>query len=190
MLNTLRRGRALGTALTCTLLLATAALADSWVQPAPDGSLSFNDVSAAQAVRLDVLGYDQKGIQLSVDTPGFALFPYKRAEGEFVAVSWPGAAPCGEIGAPLLPVVRRLFVVPPDASVSVETALANTVVLNGTTLGFPLVIQPRQAPIEKLPGAIENAPFDFDPTAYAADAEYLAKSTSSLKVSRSTTTSS
>jgi len=174
MLNTLTHGRCWGCALVLTALMAAGARADSWVQLAPDGSLSLNDVSAAQAVRLDVLTYDAGGIQLTVETSGVGLFPYKNANGEFVAVTWPGAAPFGEIGAPLLPVVRRLFTAPSGATVSVTATLGGTVSIDGTTVGVPLCVQPRQAPVEKLPGALENAPFDFDPAAYAIDADYLA----------------
>ena len=41
--------------------------------------------------------------------------------------------------------------------------------------GGALLVMPRQAPIEKLPGALENAVFSFDEQAYAYDGDYLAQ---------------
>ena len=175
MLNVLKHGRSWGCALAVTLLMASGAAADSWLRPASDGRLGKADISAAQAPRVEVLGYDNNGIRLVVDAPGVALLPYRNASGAFIAVTWPGAAPFGEVGAPLLPVIRRLFVAPPGASTAVSTALGETAVIDGATLGVAVHVQPRQAPIPKLPGARENAPFDFDPAAYAIDAAYLAE---------------
>ena len=174
MLNASSRSRFWGQALALTLLLTAAARADSWVRITPDGSLDVQALAQAQSPRIDVPGYDENGIRVTITTPGVALLPYKTDNGDFVAVTWPDAAPFGEIGAPLLPVVRRLFIVPLDAVVSMTVVLGDTAMIDGTTLGVPLRVPPRQAPIEKLPGARENAPFDFDEAAYAIDADYLA----------------
>ena len=162
------------TAVALALLLTTGVWADTWVQPTPDGTPNLTDISAAQPAQVDLLGYNDAGLRLTVDTPGIALLPYKSANGEFLAVTWPDAQPSGEIGAPLLPIVRRLFLVPPGAAIELNTKLGHTITIDNTTLGVPLRVQPRQAPIEKLPGARENAPFDFNPAAYAIDADYLA----------------
>ncbi|MFQ5806315.1 MAG: C25 family cysteine peptidase, partial [Phycisphaerae bacterium] len=184
MLNSLTGSRWWSPALALALLTSGGAVADSWVTIAADGTPGITEPEAqarekettqAEAPQLDVLGHDENGIQVTVDVPGVSLLPRKTKRGEFVVVSWPEAAPAGDIGAPALPVIRRLFIAPPGASVSVTPTLTATAVIDRTTVGFPLQVMPRQAPIPKTPGAWENAPFDFDPAAYAIETDYLAE---------------
>jgi hypothetical protein len=175
MLYVLTRGRWYVSTVMFVLLATASASADTWVRATPDGSLEIEPASRVQAPQLDVLGYDAGGIQVSVDVPGVLLVPQKTVEGGFVVVSWPDAAPSGSIGGPALPVIRRLFVAPVGATVSVEPSVRTSVVMDGAALGVPLRVMPRQAPVEKIPGALENAPFDYDPAAYAVDADYPAE---------------
>jgi len=174
MLNTLTRGRCWVPALVAALFVTTAALADSWVTVAPDGRLAVKEAAPAEAPQLDVLGYDESGIRVSVDVPGVALQPRKTKGGEFVVVTWPDAAPAGEIGTPALPVIRRLFIAPPGAMALATPTVGTAATIDLREVAFALPVMPRQAPIPKIPGARENAPFDFDPAAYAVDADYLA----------------
>jgi hypothetical protein len=161
-------------ALAFMLVLATTAgAADVWVQVAPDGTLDIRQNAQAQSPQLRLLGYDERGIELTVDVAGVALAERQTEAGAFLSVTWPEAAPSGDIGAPQLPVVRRLFIARPGAIVTLETAVGLATVLDEAA-GFSQPVMPRQAPIPKLPGAIENAPFDFDAAAYAIDGEYLA----------------
>ena len=174
MFSSLKPVRFLGLMLAMGAL-TTAALgqADSWVQAAPDSHPAVSDSSAPQAPQLEVLSYDESGIRLTVDLPGVALLPSKTKVGAFVTVTWPDAAVAGEVGMPALPVIRRLFIVQPDASVAVNATLGAAEVIDLATVGAALPVIPRQAPIPKIEGAIESAPFNFDPAAYAVDADYL-----------------
>ena len=176
MLNTVKSTRPFGLVLVVTMLAASGAWAgDSWVQITPDGMLSIEDATSAGVPRVDVLCYDEGGLQVSIDIPGVALRPRETDEGDFVVVTWHDAAPWGEIGAPALPVVRRLFIVPPAASVSLVATVGTATVIDSATVGYPLRVMPRQAPIPKIEGARENAPFDFNATAYAVDTDYPAE---------------
>ena len=165
------------------LLLAVAACAtgsaraaDSWARVALDGELSIEDLTLADAPWVDVLAYDEDGLRVSIYVPGVALLPRETEEGDFVVLTWRDAAPWGRIGGPALPIVRRLLIVPPDATVSLVSTVGATATIDELTTGYPLQLMPRQAPIPKIEGARENAPFDFDPAAYAIDADYLAES--------------
>lgn len=175
MCHTLTRGRHGLWALAVTLLLTCGALAETWIQPGADGTLEIRGLEAARPADVAVLGFDQTGLRVGIETSGLAVFPYKNDYGTFLAVTWPDAAPYGEIGAPLLPVVRKLFLAPPGARVSLSAIAGETVTLDGSTFDLPLIVQPRQSPIEKVPGARENAPFDLDPAAYAINDDYLAE---------------
>jgi hypothetical protein len=155
--------------------MTTGALAaDSWVQIAPDGSLSVREAAPLQMPQMDVLGYDENGLEVTADVRAVGLLQRKTRGGEFVVVTWPDAAPSGNIGAPALPVIRRQFIAPPGATVSATPTIGTAAVIDLSAVAFGLPVMPRQAPIPKIPGARENAPFDFDPVAYAVDADYLA----------------
>jgi hypothetical protein len=115
MWSTLKRMQPLGLALGVAFL-ATAGVgaADSWVSVTPQGNLTIEEIARAEAPRLDVIAYDDSGIVLTVDVAGVALLPRATKGGEFVLVTWPDAAVAGAIGAPALPVIRRLFIARPD----------------------------------------------------------------------------
>jgi len=173
MCNTVTRGRLWAAALILTSLISTSVMADSWIQTAPNGGLEVLNLSDAAPAVVTVLGFDQNGLQVSIETPGFALVPYKNDHGEFAVVTWPDAAPYGEIGAPLLPVVRKLFLAPPGTEVKLVASVGEQITIDETAAGMSLLVQPRQTPVEKLPGALENASFDFDAAAYDIKADYL-----------------
>ncbi len=148
--------------------------AEQWLWIAADGNPDTH-TSQPSMPRVDVLGYDEHGLQVSVSTPGVALRRLGTEQGDFVVVSWDDAGPSGEIGAPALPVVRRLFVAPLEGAVSIATTVGPTTAIDEAAAGVPLRVIPRQAPVPKIEGALENAPFDYDPTAYAANTQYLAE---------------
>jgi hypothetical protein len=82
----------------------------------------------------------------------------------FLAASVDGFNHQGEIGEPALPALRRWVSVPHGAELTVE---AEPVMVETIRLAHPLL--PNQPPIEKIPGALESAPFVIDAETYALD---------------------
>jgi hypothetical protein len=176
MFHSSKSTRSIGLMIALVLLAtASAPAADSWVRLAPNGQLAVERSATSEAPRVILRTCNQDALQLSVETPGVGLLAQKTDAGDFVTVTWPDAAPWGQIGGPALPVIRRLFIAPLDATVSLATAVGPVGTIDEATIGHPLLVMPRQAPIPKIEGARENAPFDYDPTAYAVNDDYLAE---------------
>lgn len=147
---------------------------DAWISVGVGGKPVVKEITTAEPAGLRVQGYNKNGIRLSVGVPGVGLLPRTTKGGNFVVVTWPEASNAGNVGTPSLPVIRRLFVVPRGAAVLV-TAKADVVTeIDGSAIGEPLKVMPEQPPIPKIPGAVENAPFAFEPSAYRASIDYLA----------------
>ncbi|HUU94917.1 MAG TPA: C25 family cysteine peptidase [Phycisphaerae bacterium] len=158
-------------AVTALALLSTVlATADSWVTLTPAGAVAVEQDVAATPPQVTVLAADETGLQVAVDTSGLSVGLRKTKGGDFVAVSWPESPMAGRIGTPALPVIRELFIAPPGALVTVGAQAGTPVVIDADALGLPLPVIPIQAPVPKIPGALESAPFDYDPAAYALDA--------------------
>ncbi|MCD4750598.1 MAG: hypothetical protein K8R59_14605 [Thermoanaerobaculales bacterium] len=118
-----------------------------------------------------VTSSDLGGFVAAIECAEPALEPVKTAEGEFLRVTWPDTPITGEIGAPALPVVRRLFAVPPGASVEVSWERGSTTTIRLGSDELPWRVLPVQPPIPKLPGARENAKFQYDAGAYVGSPE-------------------
>jgi len=151
--------------------MASDATAGTWVSVSTDGTVSAVQDGASGPPQVMVGWHDDSGLSVQVDVAGLEFSRTTTKGGEFVSVGWPELSTAGEIGYPAIPVVRRLFIAPPQADVSVATAQGPPVIIDGQTLGFPLVMMSVQSPIEKIPGAIQSAPFDFDEAAYSVDAD-------------------
>lgn len=152
-----------------------AAVADVSVGLSPAGGILLDSQAPAVSPQIRIFNSGDQGMVLDVHIPSVLLSARQTELGEFQMLSWPDAGPSGEIGSPALPVVRRLFIAPHGATVTVSASAASSALLDETIVGFPIRIMPRQAPVEKLPGALERAPFDYDASAYAADHDYLSE---------------
>ena len=172
MFSTLTNRRCMGLVMALALLATSSAYAgEAWYHFTSAGTLGAKDLSFAETPLTVVDGYDASGLQVTIDASGVALLPMKTKGGEYVVVTWPDASPSGLAGAPALPVVRKLFIAPPNATVSLDYTIGSESAIDiASEFGVP--VMPRQAPIPKLPGARENAPFTYDAAAYAADIEY------------------
>ncbi|UCE59357.1 MAG: hypothetical protein JSU63_18185 [Phycisphaerales bacterium] len=159
----------LSASLMILLCAGGVALGDSHITVAQDGSVALERGSAANPPVVHVGGYDQGGVDLMVGFDALNLTPRTTKGGEFVDVGWPDASRAGAIGAPAIPVVRRLIKVPAGVTVSVSTMESVPVIVDGATAGVSLRVMPVQPPIPKLPGAMEAAEFMFDTAAYAGD---------------------
>jgi hypothetical protein len=145
-------------------LCGAAAAADSWWS-AESGGLAAG--KAPQSPGAVVRAADDNGLRVAVSVAGLQLEDVATKGGEFVRLTWPDASVAGAIGAPGLPVVRRLFIAPGGAQVSLAVQPGNAVTIDLAALKHPWPMLPVQGPVEKMPGALERAPFNYDPAAYA-----------------------
>ncbi len=109
------------------------------------------------------------GVELTFSFPGLSVEEEQRPQGPQFRLSVPGAGHTADIGQPELPVIRRLIIVPKNATPAISwKGKARQQSIEG--LGLQGVIRPRQPPIPKIPGARENAVFAQDTEAYSKDA--------------------
>jgi len=159
--------------LTAVLLLTGAfASADNWLQLDPAGTATVHSGSGP-APTLAVKSGGLSGFTVSAATTGLAVQRLETAskEGPFVELRWPESSSIsGEVGAPGVPVIRRLFVIPDGATFTYSVNAGAAVTVDNAAAGLPARVLPVQPPIEKQPGAVENAPFAFDSAAYATNA--------------------
>ncbi len=120
---------------------------------------------------LDVRNLRADGLEVSLALPGLIVDTRDTKVGRFAQLSWPDSAVTGDFGAPAIPVLRKLFLVPPGADVAVTCVEPAPMTIDLAALGLPARLLPVQPPIEKLPGAREAAPFALDAVAYALDAD-------------------
>jgi hypothetical protein len=152
------------------LFAAPSAGGEVWLSTSViEGQVTNADPGAAVAPTVVVHGYDDSGIDLTVALEGIWIADRKTKGGAFIEIAWPEAAFYGQFGAPALPVVRNLFVVPAGAEVGIDVTAPRPCRVDLVDAGFAAQVIPVQAPIEKLPGARDRAPFDFDPAAYLVD---------------------
>nr|HPM84863.1 C25 family cysteine peptidase [Candidatus Anammoximicrobium sp.] len=169
----------IGTVVLAVACLATTggAHADTWLQVDAHGAVTLSEATpTAPAVTVTVADRSGlSGLTVVAATSGVALQRHEQKAGQFVELTWPEASISGEIGMPALPVIRRLFVAPAGASVSVSYTTGPAIIVDTRTTQMPGWVLPVQLPIEKVPGARENAQFVFDAAAYAANVEYAAE---------------
>jgi len=148
--------------LVAVLLLAQGALASGLWIPFDGGTERSATVSIVESdVNRLVLDIAVSGVRAEdVTTPG----------GTFTRLSLDGAGPTVAIGEPLLPVIRELVEVPYGASPVVTVTYSDSRILALSELGIRNDLLPVQAPVIKVPGAMEAAPFDFSEERYSLDA--------------------
>jgi hypothetical protein len=155
------------------LLIPAGAVAGDWL-PVGTGQ---PQMAPAQAPYVQVQDDGREGFELMVDVLGLELIDQQTDAGTFVELTLPDSPLAGQIGAPGIAVVRRIFVAPPDATVTFDVQTEGLEVLDAAAVGRRLLLAPVQPPIEKLPGAIENAPFIYDAQAYAGISYGTARAT-------------
>ncbi|MBN2565032.1 MAG: hypothetical protein JXB46_04920, partial [Candidatus Eisenbacteria bacterium] len=139
-------------------------------QPAVAAStwIPFSD-SDGSSVQVSVVQSDMSGLLLDISIPGVLAEGVTMDRGEFVRLSLDGCGPAGGIGEPLLPCVRELVEVPHGAEPVIAGVTARFERIPLATLGFSGRLMPVQAPVEKMPGALEAAPFAFSDDRYSSD---------------------
>ena len=163
-------------ALTLLVLLAlpVSTLGD-WVSVTPDGRVTDLITAPLDPTSVSVDWSCGDGFGVTIEMTELALRSCATKGGEFVELGWPNAAQAGEIGTPSVLAIRRLFVAPPEADVSLIADAGPGFTVNSEAVGFPLVLKPVQPPIPKIPGARESAEFVLDEAAYELAEDYPAE---------------
>ena len=161
--------------LSIGLLTANFAAADAWLTVNPAGTVIFEDATPPDFLNVATTNQRLDGLQVAVDLRGLALGWRETEVGEFATIALPDEGVAGQIGAPGIPVIRRLLVAGDGATVSVSAQAGEAHVVGSDMLGSQLRLLPVQPPIEKIPGARENAEFIYDEFAYAQDVDYAAQ---------------
>ena len=117
---------------------------------------------AADAPQVTTQWSSADGLAVSVKLAGVACDEYSTANGQYVSVSWPEAQWDAAVGAPALPIVRRLFVTPVGADVSV---IVKAGAAERRLLAAP--VWPWQAAVPIGDESVAEVPFAFDMSAYA-----------------------
>ncbi|MBN2564032.1 MAG: hypothetical protein JXQ75_24220, partial [Phycisphaerae bacterium] len=157
------------------LSITTVAAEGTWISVAPDGKVAITESDSVAMPQVAASHSDNAGFGVAVKVPGLSVEPRKTKGGEFVELGWPDASTAGAIGAPKIPVIRKLFVVPHGATVTITTNPGEAFVLDSRSIAGGLPLIPVQLPIPKIPGARENAAFMFDQAAYEVNADYPAQ---------------
>jgi hypothetical protein len=160
---------AIGCTTTIMCLASSALAADAWFAIGGKGQIVHENNMHEVAPTVAVDAADFNGIATHVNTHGLGVSITQTAGGAFVTLDWPDAAFMGEVGHPSIPVLRQLFVAPQGARVNIDVQPGMEVQINLAELGYDMPLMPVQAPIEKLPGARERAPFAFDKDAYTSN---------------------
>ena len=144
--NTLRFRDVACALFVCLTLVSPSFAEDTWLTVTPDG-LAPGAEAVPAGPTVVVEQSDISGISIRVTTAGLAFENQTTKGGEFVSIRWPDAPIAGHVGSPAVPVMRRLFIAPPETTVTVtsRTGIPTLVDLGDTTFAGNLL--PIQAPI-------------------------------------------
>jgi hypothetical protein len=119
------------------------------------------------------------GLELTVTVPGFAFENVDTRQGSFARLSLDGCGATTVTGQAVLPVIRRMVEIPHGAKPVVTGVSAGFRAYELASLGIPHRLLPVQPPVEKVPGALEDAPFILSADYYGTDA-FLPEGVASL----------
>jgi len=146
-------------ALSLLLVAGMASAADTWVSI---------DAEVETAPTTRVLQSDQTGLTLELSLHGFNAGAIETDGGTFTRLGVPGCGVSTAIGRASLPTLRELVQLPAGADARVSVTALETRELTLAELGLQHRILPLQPPVEKVPGALESAPFVIDSEYYAS----------------------
>lgn len=164
------------------ILFVAAAVSADWVAVDGGGAALLAKRPDLARPALQVVRYDETEVVLEVSLSGLEITSTEAASGDFASLEIPGEPVGGEIGAPGLPVLRRLFRVPSGAEVRVSVDRGAGIPLSLAESGFSPRVLPRQ-PLAKVDDAdmeiflasgqpegtmppCKPGPFQFDEAAY------------------------
>ncbi len=138
-----------------------------------DGWIALNGVSRYAPPIVEIRTASPTGIDMDFQLAGFLRAPVTTRGGDFTRLAVDDGGVWGQIGHPELPAIRKFISIPYGAEPSLEIQSMDVATMSFDELGIDAPVYPVQAPIEKIPGAWENAPFNYDASVYATDAFQL-----------------
>ncbi|MBM3308355.1 MAG: hypothetical protein FJY74_08515, partial [Candidatus Eisenbacteria bacterium] len=156
----MRFPRTLIVAILAVLAVTPSAASARWID--------FGSVAPYASPDVTLLRSGPDGATLAIEIPGLTAEDISTEAGAFTLVSIPGAGVTTDIGAPLLPVIRRHIEIPQGAVPRLRIIRADYAESSLSDLGVTARLYPAQPSIPKVPGAIESAEFVIDEAAYAA----------------------
>ena len=123
-------------------------------------------------VSIDLLLATPDEVVLEIRIPGFFAEETATAHGSFTRIRIPGCGRTARIGNALLPILRKAIEVPQGSAPQIEILEQTTSRYDLRGLGMPPRVFPVQAPVEKMPGARESAPFSLSMDFYASHSSY------------------
>jgi hypothetical protein len=146
----------------CALVLVSGAASASerWVSFGTDH---------VREVEVDVISSDMSGVTLAFTIPGAVAEDVTTKGGEYVRLTLPGHGHTTVPGEAGLPMLRELVQIPEGAVPRLQVVSRDSRVVTLRSLGVARPLLPVQPPVEKLPGAIEDAAFVLSGEYYGRD---------------------
>ncbi|MFH1010322.1 MAG: C25 family cysteine peptidase, partial [bacterium] len=158
--------RWLGCALFCAALFTFGSLAYAI---GDDEFVAFDGISRQGPPRLQLTAASSNEFDLDFSLPGLIRSLVDTRGGQFTRLTVEDAGIWGEVGSLELPAIRRLISIPYGSQPQLQIVDIETQTFSFAELGITAPILPVQASIEKIPGAWENAPFDWNRQLYEMD---------------------
>jgi len=158
----------------CGLLLAIILSAGSAAFAAQNEWVALDGVSRQTSPKLEIVTATTESFELQFALPGLIRSSVSTRGGEFTNLAVEDGGVWGDVGHPELPAVRKLISIPYGAEPTLQIVSLETQTFTFEELGITSPILPVQAPIEKIPGAWENAPFNLNQQVYDDDSYQLA----------------
>jgi hypothetical protein len=130
---------------------------------------ALDGATRAVAPAITITDADPTLIRMNCSLSGILTEPVSSQSGDFTRLSVIDGGVSGEIGHPQLPAIRKLISIPYGAVPTLEVASVTAHHYAYSEIGITGQVCPVQAPVVKLPGAAENAPFNLDQTTYSAN---------------------
>lgn len=132
--------------------------------------LFFSKKTNDKVVTSKVLSDNWSEKIISVRIPAVIAKEVSTKGGVFTRLALPGEdSISGELGTPLIPVIRRLVEVPFGTKILVSSDTDKAQIMKLDNEGFIAQVYPVQPPVPKLPGAADKIPFVFKEKAYKVD---------------------
>jgi hypothetical protein len=150
------------------LVAGVVALTMSQVATAAESWISFDGL-ASEAASVSVVESDMNRLVLSISVPGVFVEEVATSGGTFARITLDGSGPTVVVGEALLPVVRELIEIPYGTDPVLTVTYSDYRMITLSALGIRHDLVPVQAPVAKMPGALESASFEFSADYYGRD---------------------
>jgi hypothetical protein len=131
--------------------------------------IGANGPSVETPVAAEITNRTPASFEVTITFPGVAVENIDTPNGTFTRLTVEAAGVTTDIGAPELPVVRFALWIPEGGVPTLDIISQQSVDISLPARGVTVPVYPVQAPVEKIPGALENAEFRIDHSVYAID---------------------